>query len=369
MPGIFAAVAEAAGLAKSLVSHHFSTREQLVRDAARLLVAGVQDDLASLSARLDGLAAELRAPVEISAYIVEHLVTGPAQSGTALLEFASLALTEAHYREIFLQLIAQIGTVFPNGSRPEREKHLMAFVVGELLAHCPQRCGPIALAGLRKRLGWFMTAEDTDQARWLSRLLVVLESGGAVDGGQVPPGVPAGLVWDRSHGPSEPTERRAAIVSAALEVLAESDAASVTHRKIAERAEVPLAATTYHFASKMAILEAAYQRIIEVAMAESRRLSDIAMGGGERSFQHHIAMMLDFYASDGLRSTLAHFHLALSACRNDGLAAFAVRAHDTEVELLRASARQLGITLDRNLAQAVTSLVGGTLLFRMLGYR
>ncbi|MEJ0041814.1 MAG: helix-turn-helix domain-containing protein [Rhizomicrobium sp.] len=35
----FGAVAEAAGLAKSLVSHHFSTREQLVRDAARLLVA------------------------------------------------------------------------------------------------------------------------------------------------------------------------------------------------------------------------------------------------------------------------------------------------------------------------------------------
>jgi TetR/AcrR family transcriptional regulator, regulator of biofilm formation and stress response len=60
-----------------------------------------------------------------------------------------------------------------------------------------------------------------------------------------------------------PEEIRAAIVRAALEVVGERGIAALTHRAVAERAGVSLSSTTYHFASKAAIVEAALRRVAD----------------------------------------------------------------------------------------------------------
>src|SRR5690242_10150420 len=63
-------------------------------------------------------------------------------------------------------------------------------------------------------------------------------------------------------------ERRTRIVEAALAVIARVGPDGLTHRLVAAEAGVPLAATTYWFASKEEIVEAAFLRSLDDALAE-----------------------------------------------------------------------------------------------------
>lgn len=58
------------------------------------------------------------------------------------------------------------------------------------------------------------------------------------------------------RGPTDP-ERREKIARAAVGVVAERGIEGLTHRKVAEAAGVPLGSTTYHFADREEMLEAA----------------------------------------------------------------------------------------------------------------
>ncbi len=359
----FGAVAEESHLAKSLISHHFAKRELLVEQAAEVLVEDMERTLDRLAGQLASAPAELTSPVEVVALVIDVLTRSSPGIGAAVLELISLALAAPFYRDLFLRVAAKIGGMLPAMASGSDQTFLLAFVLGELLAHCPRHAGAVGLLGLQRRISWFVETAPGGEQAWLTRLLSVIHRPAE-----------AALGAERPSPPLEPKSagrgaaaKRAAIVGATLDMLAEGDAAGVTHRRIAERAGLPLAATTYHFASKQEILEAAYQQIIAVALAEAQRISDDGAGKGEPALERIIAGMLDFYASRGRRNAIAQFHLALFACRTENLAGFASRAHDAEVELLRARARASGVMMTRNLAEAVTSVVGGVLLLRMLG--
>ncbi|MDR3510558.1 MAG: TetR family transcriptional regulator [Caulobacteraceae bacterium] len=359
----FGAVADESGLAKSLVSHHFATREQLLEAAAAALAAGFEQDLDRLADQLAKLPSELACPEEVAALVVEALATSPSDLGAGLLELVSLGLTAPGYRDLFVRLAARIRGLLPQRAFAANQAFLMAFVLGELLGHCPQHAGAVGLAGLRRRVGWFVEETPSDEQRWLSGLLSIVRAQDA----PAPAALPEAPIPAAKGAVRGSAAKRAAIVAATLDMLAESDASGITHRGIAERAGLPLAATTYHFESKLEILEAAYQHIIDAALAEAQRIYDDSLQRGDAAFERVVAEMLTFYAGRGRRNTIAQFHLALFACRTRALAGFASRAHDAEVELLRARARDSGVVLTRNLAQAVTSVVGGILLLRMLG--
>jgi TetR/AcrR family transcriptional regulator, regulator of biofilm formation and stress response len=68
--------------------------------------------------------------------------------------------------------------------------------------------------------------------------------------------------------------RREAIVRAALALIGERGLDAVTHRALADRAEVPLSATTYWFASKEAILQEA---LLLAAREEVERLERVVL--------------------------------------------------------------------------------------------
>lgn len=361
----FGAVAEESGLAKSLVSHHFATREQLLEQAAEMLAAQMERQLDRLAGRLAEIPLELADPVEATAQLVELLIASPSGLGASLLELVSLGFVAPDYRALFLRLAAKISHILPEPQGGADQGFLLAFVLGELLSHCPRHAGAVGLAGLQRRIGWFVEVTPSDEQRWLAGLLSII-GGSAPPAAQVEPDPPAKPATGVGRGAAA---KRAAIIGATLDMLAESDAAGVTHRAIAEHAGLPLAATTYHFASKLEILEAAYQHVIDAALAEALRISERGAGQRDPSFESIIAGMLDFYAGRGRRNTTAQFHLALFACRTEELAGFASRAHDAEVELLRAWARESGVALTRNLAQAVTSLISGVLMLRMLRAR
>src|SRR5581483_8652426 len=67
------------------------------------------------------------------------------------------------------------------------------------------------------------------------------------------------------------TARRAALLDAVLRIVADTGPDAVTHRRVAEVAELPLASTTYWFSSKDDLLAAALELAAERDLAELHR--------------------------------------------------------------------------------------------------
>ncbi len=73
---------------------------------------------------------------------------------------------------------------------------------------------------------------------------------------------------------------RDAIVAATVQIVAREGVAAVTHRRVAAEADVSLSSTTWHFATKADILEAALRWTEHHEVA---RIAEIAerLGGGD----------------------------------------------------------------------------------------
>lgn len=77
----------------------------------------------------------------------------------------------------------------------------------------------------------------------------------------------------RQRGPNDPN-RRARIARAAVAVIAEHGLDSLTHRKVAAAAGVPLGSTTYHFRSLDDLIAAALDDAAEAGVALMRKWAD-----------------------------------------------------------------------------------------------
>jgi AcrR family transcriptional regulator len=169
----FGAVAEAAGAAKSLVSHHFATRDQLLQDAARRLAADGKRALTRLGDQFTTAGQDVAAPVDTLAVLVEFLAASPPLVGIDLLELAALGLDPGPYRALFLHLLDDAEQIATTPHRAE-VPFLRAFILGELLNHCPRHAGIPGLAGLRQRLSWLLGDQASMEGRWISGLMAIL---------------------------------------------------------------------------------------------------------------------------------------------------------------------------------------------------
>ncbi|MFC4118104.1 TetR/AcrR family transcriptional regulator [Nonomuraea zeae] len=82
-----------------------------------------------------------------------------------------------------------------------------------------------------------------------------------------PPGSPAG---EHPHTQARARRRRATLLNAAVDLLTEAGFAAVTHRAVAQRAHLPLAATTYYFTSRDQLLAEAFAQLVETELATTR---------------------------------------------------------------------------------------------------
>ncbi|MFI7132727.1 TetR/AcrR family transcriptional regulator [Nonomuraea sp. NPDC050153] len=75
-----------------------------------------------------------------------------------------------------------------------------------------------------------------------------------------------------AHGPIQARgrRRRATLLTAAVDLLTEGGFAAVTHRAVAHRANLPLAATTYYFTSRDQLLAEAFAQLVETELATTR---------------------------------------------------------------------------------------------------
>ena len=157
--------------------------------------------------------------------------------------------------------------------------------------------------------------------------------------------------------------RRDAIVRAALELIGEQGLDAVTHRALADRAGVPLSATTYWFASKDAILQ---QALLLAAREEVERLERVvlALAGKELDVTRWADVVAAEMEDDPTRH-VAFTELILEGTRRPWLREEVARWEEAFLRLAELGLRATGspdpVTDARLVVATITGLMIGQL--------
>lgn len=143
----------------------------------------------------------------------------------------------------------------------------------------------------------------------------------------------AGPPHDAPRSPGAPRARRprraapaairAAIVDATIAIIGGGGVAAVTHRAVAERAGVSLSSTTYHFASKEAIVDEALREVaareIERVDRGLRELHALGAAAPEAFARAVVDWMAEQLEGEGRLAVRAGYHLQLEAVERPAL--------------------------------------------------
>ena len=163
--------------------------------------------------------------------------------------------------------------------------------------------------------------------------------------------------------------RREALLEATLRIVADTGADAVTHRRVAEVAQLPLASTTYYFDSKEQLLTAALELAAERDLA---RLHTIADERRRRPASADdavaVAMGPSGQAEDqaaGRRSLLASYTLLLEAARRPALQALTRRWTEAYLTTISEFLRRAGSVAPDADAQVLLAAADGMLIAQL----
>jgi len=161
--------------------------------------------------------------------------------------------------------------------------------------------------------------------------------------------------------------RRAQIVDGALAVIAEVGPDGLTHRRVAAAAGVSLAATTYWFDSKEAIVEAAFLRSVDESLEAIERTRTQARTWTAATAAAELAAIVEAECTQERERTIVGYALWVEAQRRPALRDAAQRWTDAYVALYREVLDTVGVRRDvearaRLLAAAVDGLVSQQLV-------
>ena len=158
-------------------------------------------------------------------------------------------------------------------------------------------------------------------------------------------------------------ERREQILRATLAVVANQGIGAVTHRAVAEEAEVPLGTLTYWFAAKDDLLREALLLFVEEETARLRRVETSLEGDLEPAeIADRFAEALEA-GDDG--ASVAQFELYLEATRNPAVREAAERCFAAYDDIVRAALRAAGVGELAPQAALFVSLADGLGLRRL----
>ncbi len=157
--------------------------------------------------------------------------------------------------------------------------------------------------------------------------------------------------------------RREALLRATVELVSEGGAQSVTHRAVAQRAGVPLASTTYYFASVQQLIEEALKVHVAERVAEIQGLAVAVSepGASAAQFAERLAEAL-VAAPPGV--LVAQYQLYLEAARNPALRPAVAEALGAFERLAAALLGALGARDPESAAVAFVALLDGFALHR-----
>lgn len=158
------------------------------------------------------------------------------------------------------------------------------------------------------------------------------------------------------------SERREAIVEAALRVIARSGADAATHRAVAAEAGVALASTTYHFESKSALVREALELVIERSTEEvARQAAAPGPTGGGQLVDRLVALAVAL-CEDERAPLAAQYELMLEAGRRAELQPLAERWNEAYLAGLVALVRSAGLPEPLLATEVISNLIEGALL-------
>jgi DNA-binding transcriptional regulator YbjK len=159
--------------------------------------------------------------------------------------------------------------------------------------------------------------------------------------------------------------RREALLRAAIELLGESGARSVTHRAVAERAGVPLASTTYYFRSVHELIEEALKLHVAERVAEVQGLAELALSVSGASATDIAERLAEFLVANPTPTLVAQYQMYLEAGRNPALRPAVAEALAAFEGLAAGVLAALGARDPQAAAEAFVALLDGFALHRL----
>jgi DNA-binding transcriptional regulator YbjK len=159
--------------------------------------------------------------------------------------------------------------------------------------------------------------------------------------------------------------RRDALLRATIELLGETGAKSVTHRAVAQRAGLPLASTTYYFASVHQLIEEALKLHVAERVAELQGLAAVALGATGASAQDIAERLAEVLAAAPTPILVAQYQMYLEAGRNPALQPAVAEALAAFEGLAAGVLAALGARDPGPTAEAFVALLDGFALHRL----
>ncbi|MCX4696960.1 TetR/AcrR family transcriptional regulator [Streptomyces sp. NBC_01408] len=119
----------------------------------------------------------------------------------------------------------------------------------------------------------------------------------------------------RRHDP----DRRERITEVAVELIAERGLEGLTHRAIAERADVSLSSTTYHFADREALIRAALERAADRFAGFVRSWAEEYSTAGPERIAEALADSVMACLGEGRTNAIVEYELHTAALRRPDL--------------------------------------------------
>jgi DNA-binding transcriptional regulator YbjK len=161
--------------------------------------------------------------------------------------------------------------------------------------------------------------------------------------------------------------RREAILRAAIAIVGEHGPDALTHRAVAERAGVPLSATTYYFDSK----EALFQAAVELSASEEvARLEQLVLELAPREltpadWARQISAALSADLADEPARPVAFYEFMLEAARRPALRPEVARWEMAQLRLAEVGLRAAGSSDPATDAMLVVATITGLVLAQL----
>ena len=157
--------------------------------------------------------------------------------------------------------------------------------------------------------------------------------------------------------------RRETILAATLELIAEGGVDSITHRRVANHAGIPLGSTTYYFESREHLIRAAFDLYLEEHRAIQEQI-DIDPG---KDRQSAVDFLVAFTAQEFAKGSLlmTEYEMTLFAAKDPVLAVTLNAWYDDMTNQIAAFLANLGARDAHELAHTILHLLRGHQLERL----